>query len=81
MHPDIVRDEPGVCPICGMTLVEVEPPPATAPAPAAAARTPLYYRNPMAPNRRSPVPANEMGMDYVRSTPRTSAERCGFRRR
>lgn len=66
MHPDIVRDEPGVCPICGMTLVEVEPPPATAPAPAAAARTPLYYRNPMAPNRRSPVPAkDEMGMDYV----------------
>ncbi len=25
MHPDIVRDEPGVCPICGMTLVKVEP--------------------------------------------------------
>jgi len=28
MHPDIVRDEPGVCPICGMTLVKVAPPPA-----------------------------------------------------
>jgi len=28
MHPDIVRDEPGVCPVCGMTLVKVEPPPA-----------------------------------------------------
>ncbi len=28
MHPEIVRDEPGVCPICGMTLVKVEPPPA-----------------------------------------------------
>ena len=26
MHPDIVRDEPGECPICGMTLVKVEPP-------------------------------------------------------
>ena len=25
MHPDIVRDEPGVCPICGMTLVKIEP--------------------------------------------------------
>ena len=66
MHPDIVRDEPGVCPICGMTLVKVEPAPAAAATPAAASRTPLYYRNPMDPNQRSPVPAkDEMGMDYV----------------
>ena len=64
MHPDIVRDRPGECPICGMTLVEAEP--TTAAAPAAAARTLLYYRNPMDPNRHSPVPAkDEMGMDYV----------------
>jgi Cu(I)/Ag(I) efflux system membrane fusion protein len=28
MHPEIVRDEPGVCPICGMTLVKIAPPPA-----------------------------------------------------
>ena len=27
MHPDVVRDEPGVCPICGMQLVKVEPEP------------------------------------------------------
>jgi Cu(I)/Ag(I) efflux system membrane fusion protein len=26
MHPQIVRDEPGQCPICGMNLVEVEEP-------------------------------------------------------
>ena len=26
MHPDVVRDEPGTCPICGMALVKVEPP-------------------------------------------------------
>ncbi len=25
MHPDVVRDGPGTCPICGMTLVKVEP--------------------------------------------------------
>jgi Cu(I)/Ag(I) efflux system membrane fusion protein len=25
MHPDVVRDEPGECPICGMDLVRVEP--------------------------------------------------------
>jgi membrane fusion protein, copper/silver efflux system len=28
MHPQIVRDEPGTCPICGMTLVKIEDPPA-----------------------------------------------------
>ena len=22
MHPDVVRDQPGLCPICGMDLVE-----------------------------------------------------------
>jgi Cu(I)/Ag(I) efflux system membrane fusion protein len=64
MHPDIVRDEPGVCPVCGMTLVKVEPPPAVAAT--TASREPLYYRNPMDPNQHSPVPAtDEMGMDYV----------------
>ena len=26
MHPEIVRDEPGVCPICGMDLVEAQTP-------------------------------------------------------
>ncbi|HWJ05436.1 MAG TPA: efflux RND transporter periplasmic adaptor subunit [Steroidobacteraceae bacterium] len=36
MHPQIVRDEPGQCPICGMNLVEFEPPPADGAAPAAA---------------------------------------------
>jgi len=28
MHPDVVRDRPGTCPICGMDLVKVEPEPA-----------------------------------------------------
>jgi Cu(I)/Ag(I) efflux system membrane fusion protein len=30
MHPDVVRDAPGNCPICGMTLVPIEEPAATA---------------------------------------------------
>jgi len=25
MHPEIIRNEPGSCPICGMTLVPMEP--------------------------------------------------------
>jgi Cu(I)/Ag(I) efflux system membrane fusion protein len=71
MHPDILRDEPGVCPICGMTLVKVAPAtdaPATATATASkpAQRTPLYYRNPMDPAQHSAIPAKDsMGMDYV----------------
>jgi Cu(I)/Ag(I) efflux system membrane fusion protein len=66
MHPQVIRDEPGQCPVCGMTLVRVEPSPEATAAPAAASGKPLYYRNPMDPSRRSPVPAkDEMGMDYV----------------
>jgi Cu(I)/Ag(I) efflux system membrane fusion protein len=64
MHPQIVRDEPGQCPICGMTLVEFEE--AAAAPQASAERKPLYYRNPMDPGVHSPVPAKDsMGMDYV----------------
>jgi Cu(I)/Ag(I) efflux system membrane fusion protein len=68
MHPNVVRDEPGECPICGMALVRVDSlPDADATSAAApAAGKPLYYRNPMDPNRRSSVPMkDEMGMDYV----------------
>jgi len=71
MHPDVVRDAPGACPICGMTLVKFEPGPAAeAGDPTAATvkgpRKPTYYRNPMDPRRTSPVPMkDEMGMDYV----------------
>jgi len=36
MHPQVIRDQPGVCPICGMTLVKIEAP-ATAGAESAAA--------------------------------------------
>jgi len=68
MHPDVVRDAPGQCPICGMDLVEIEPvspAPAAAQAPAAEQKL-LYYRHPHDPNRRSPTPRkDEMGMDYV----------------
>jgi Cu(I)/Ag(I) efflux system membrane fusion protein len=67
MHPDVVRNEPGECPICGMKLVRVEPEPAAPPAAAdVPPGKPLYYRHPHDPNRTSPVPRqDEMGMDYV----------------
>ncbi|MBE0605962.1 MAG: efflux RND transporter periplasmic adaptor subunit [Deltaproteobacteria bacterium] len=76
MHPFILSDKPGNCPICGMTLTKVESSPApggtvaasSAPAanPSGGARKILYYRNPMNPNVTSKTPAkDEMGMDFV----------------
>jgi Cu(I)/Ag(I) efflux system membrane fusion protein len=69
MHPDVVRDQPGECPICGMDLVEVKPeesaPAAGAAAPVARGQ-PLYYRHPHDPQRTSRTPKqDEMGMDYL----------------
>jgi membrane fusion protein, copper/silver efflux system len=51
MHPSIVRDQPGECPICGMKLER---------------RVILFYRHPMDASIHSDRPAkDEMGMDYV----------------
>src|SRR5574340_47129 len=50
MHPTIVQDHPGDCPICGMKLVQIE---AAAPAPAGAegaAEQKPQYQCPMHPS-------------------------------
>jgi multidrug efflux pump subunit AcrA (membrane-fusion protein) len=67
MHPQIVSEEPGICPICGMKLQRVDEPLAADAAPAPAAeRRPLFYRHPMRADVTSPEPAkDEMGMDYI----------------
>ena len=67
MHPQIVSDQPGTCPICGMKLERVdEPAVAVGTAQPAAARTPLFYRHPMRPDVVSRQPTkDEMGMDYI----------------
>jgi multidrug efflux pump subunit AcrA (membrane-fusion protein) len=75
MHPQIVSDRQGDCPICNMRLVPAELPQEEAEAKmreeAAGAgdgqpRRILYYRSPMNPTQTSPVPMkDEMGMDYV----------------
>ena len=31
MHPEVIREEPGQCPICGMDLVKVEMDPVQVP--------------------------------------------------
>ena len=76
MHPFIISDKPGNCPICGMTLTKIEgsalpaggtaASSASAAKPSGGARKILFYRNPMNPNVTSKTPAkDEMGMDYV----------------
>lgn len=63
MHPEVVRDEPGDCPICGMRLVADGGPAAPA---APGERKIAFYRNPMDPSVHSQVPMNDpMGMAYV----------------
>jgi RND family efflux transporter MFP subunit len=69
MHPFIISDKPGTCPICGMTLTKIEDAGATAAAgggDAKGERKLLFYRHPMKPGVTSPVPSkDEMGMDFV----------------
>ena len=74
MHPQVVQDHPGNCPICGMPLVPLRrgQPGTTATAVAGGSHKPqqkrkiLFYRNPMNPTVTSPVPMkDDMGMDYV----------------
>ena len=59
MHPQIVSDRPGVCPICQMELQRVDDE-------AGGRGRIVFYRHPMRPEITSPTPAkDEMGMDYV----------------
>lgn len=62
MHPTIVTDKPGDCPICGMTLVPMDEPKAEA----VPAKTKIIYRSTMNPNEVSDKPGKDsMGMDMV----------------
>ncbi|ACG75436.1 efflux transporter, RND family, MFP subunit [Anaeromyxobacter sp. K] len=63
MHPSVVQDHPGDCPICGMKLVKVD---GGGGAGAKGERKILFYRSPMDPKQTSPTPRkDEMGMDYL----------------
>ncbi len=70
MHPEILAEAPGKCPICSMDLVKVDPAQREATSmsvgEANGEREILFYRNPMDATITSPVPMqDEMGMDYV----------------
>jgi Cu(I)/Ag(I) efflux system membrane fusion protein len=71
MHPFIITDKPGSCPICGMSLVPAksdsgEAPAAGAPGTAGKERKVKYWVAPMDPNYRRDKPGKSpMGMDLV----------------
>ncbi len=69
MHPQVIRDEPGDCPICGMKLQPIRANvagPATAAAAPTGPRVVKYYKSTMLPGEVSPTPAKDsMGMDMV----------------
>lgn len=62
MHPTVVSDQPGSCPICGMDMVADQ---ATVAAPSGERRI-AYWRAPMDPSYTSPTPGKSpMGMDLI----------------
>ncbi|MEI9941912.1 MAG: efflux RND transporter periplasmic adaptor subunit [Pseudomonadota bacterium] len=66
MHPSVVQDHPGNCPICGMKLVKITKSEAHDEAVAVVARRVLFYRSPMDAKQTSKTARkDEMGMDYV----------------
>ena len=62
MHPTVVSDGPGSCPVCGMDLVADKP----AQSSASGERAVAYWRAPMDPSYTSHEPGKSpMGMDLV----------------
>ena len=63
MHPQIIKQEPGNCPICGMKLVPVR---ANTNGSKPGERKIKYYKSSMNPGEVSPQPGKDsMGMDLV----------------
>jgi len=69
MHPAVMSDKPGDCPICGMRLVPINEPEQEQAAQVAATATPkkrIMYRSTMNPNEVSDKPGKDsMGMEMV----------------
>ncbi|HZT22494.1 MAG TPA: efflux RND transporter periplasmic adaptor subunit [Verrucomicrobiae bacterium] len=64
MHPWVIQDHPGNCPICDMKLQPIRK--QTDPASATGKGKILYYKSTMIPGETSPVPAKDsMGMEMV----------------
>src|ERR1017187_653880 len=63
MHPQVILDHPGNCPICGMKLTPIRKQAGDA---QAGERKIKFYKSTMTPGETSPTPAKDsMGMDMV----------------
>src|SRR5581483_3197743 len=70
MHPQVIQNKPGNCPICGMKLTPIRKQPAGTTnanlAGGVSQRQIAYYKSTMNPGETSPKPAKDsMGMDMV----------------
>ena len=66
MHPQVIQDHPGNCPICGMKLVPIRKQASAGTASVAGKGRILYYKSTMIPGETSPKPGKDsMGMDMV----------------
>lgn len=66
MHPQVVQDKPGNCPICGMKLTPIRKQSPDAASTATGERKVKYYKSSMTPGETSPTPRKDsMGMDMV----------------
>jgi membrane fusion protein, copper/silver efflux system len=63
MHPQVIQDHPGNCPICGMKLTPIRKAGGAVPA---GEKKIQYYKSTMIPGETSPQPGKDsMGMDMV----------------
>jgi RND family efflux transporter MFP subunit len=66
MHPQIIKTEPGDCPICGMKLTPIRSNKAAGSSKATGERTIKYYKSSMIPGEVHNAPGKDtMGMDLV----------------
>jgi len=66
MHPQVIQNKPGNCPICGMKLTPVRKQGSAAGATASGERKVKFYKSTMNSGETSPGPAKDsMGMDMV----------------
>jgi Cu(I)/Ag(I) efflux system membrane fusion protein len=66
MHPNVIQDKPGNCPICGMKLTPLKRSTGVAAASGSGERKIKYYKSTMRPGEVSDHPGKDsMGMDLV----------------
>jgi multidrug efflux pump subunit AcrA (membrane-fusion protein)/rubrerythrin len=66
MHPQVIQNKPGNCPICGMKLTPVRKQAGSTAAASSGERKVKFYKSTMNPGETSPGPAKDsMGMDMV----------------